>query len=418
MPRSSPQLPTDFVAGLLKQPFMNGFISLVQVPSFDEVRFSMTDLNQLGMVDNPVAVRDAPLELQAQLGLENRRTYLHVGAMVGDPILVCEMIRLGASVDITDASGKTPLFLAVESVARWTVALDTGVDPFVTRILPKGPSMKRTHPVRLARKDGLLRLHYIVRIFLEQHADPKCASEGFTPLHTACKFKFWDLIELLLKYGADPLPPRLPGSTVPAPPTFFRTPADKARFRALVHSTANSPRPPRMCPCFSGKMLAACHDAEAKPFPLDFLCRCGSQKVHNRCCRKRKFVSFERWDEAQQFIMPCEARSMPFPISEEQDKNLKEKLGIIEDVSEELGSPITRPSGEECSVIARMYADGLLSQGLIDPAFAWAMKRVDFVPRFSSCLLLTLHPNVVFTGRKVEHAVDASWHNFSAPGTT
>jgi hypothetical protein len=373
MPRPSPQLPADFVTNVLSLPFMKGFVSVALLPEFQETRFAMTNGRDFLSADHLVAVLDGP----AELGGDVQRTNLHIAAMVGDPILVCEMIRLGATIDMADASGKTPLFLAVESLAHLSAALAIGVDQCVTADLPKGRSMKRTHTVQVSRNDGLLRLQYVIRLLLEQHADPNCSGDGQTPLHMACKFQNWDLIELLLTYGANPLPPRPPGSRVPSPPTFFRSNADKARFRALIASTSGSSRPPRMCPCFSGNTLATCHDAEDKPFPLDFLCRCGSQKNFRKCCSKRRFTSYERWNEAEQWILPCETRPSPFlvPVGEPSDDFV--------DVAESAGVTIPKiniTDGEVAAIYQQCAAE-LSSRGLIDPAFEYAMKRVDFIPR-------------------------------------
>src|SRR5215471_6505650 len=120
MPRSSPQLPADFLANILKQPFMKGFVSFAQMQPFEEMRFAMTNGEDFPNADRPVAMMEGP----ADLGPEIRRSNLHIAAMIGDPILLCEMIRLGATIDMADASGKSPLFLAVESMAECKVALD------------------------------------------------------------------------------------------------------------------------------------------------------------------------------------------------------------------------------------------------------------------------------------------------------
>jgi hypothetical protein len=129
-------------------------------------------------------------------------------------------------------------------------------------------------------------------------------------------------------------------------------------------------------------------------------------------------MSFEKWDESQQFIMPCEARPIPFTISEEQNKRILEKLDLMEDVSKALGLASTNieVAREGAAELSQICADQLLSQELIDPAFAYAIKRAGFIPRLHSRLLLTLHPDVIFTGRKAEHAVNESRLNYSAAG--
>jgi hypothetical protein len=158
---------------------------------FDETRFAITDGRGR---DSRKAADDI---VTMTVGTESW-TYLHIAAMSGDPILLCEMIRLGATVDMVDGSGKTSLLLAVGSMWNYNYK---GVDTFVTQAgkLPEGEQMKRTHS-----HTGLLRFQYGVRILLEQHADPQCASEGVTPLHIACKLQFWDLIEIWCRSSAIP----------------------------------------------------------------------------------------------------------------------------------------------------------------------------------------------------------------------
>jgi hypothetical protein len=144
-------------------------------------------------------------------------------------------------------------------------------------------------------------------MFLEQHADPTCASECLTPLRTACKFQFWDIIKMFLNYGADPPPPRLPD-------TKCRHLLHTSKLQPIRHAVLNLstrrktlPSTPNV-PLLLRKTLASHHDAEDQPFPLDFFCGCSSNTTNDKRCSKRKFVLFRKWDKTRQLIVPCEAQ--------------------------------------------------------------------------------------------------------------
>lgn len=109
----------------------------------------------------------------------------------------------------------------------------------------------------------------------------------------------WDVIEELLKYKANP------HGIVLEPSfhfTFFETETlylsakdklgkscagflsdvkDQTRLQELIKKYANVQKPDRACPCFSGNPAATCHAVD-QPYPLHFLCVCGTGILS--CC--------------------------------------------------------------------------------------------------------------------------------------
>jgi hypothetical protein len=303
--------------------------------------------------DRPVELGNMPAEIG---GSHLKRSNLHTAALTGDVVLACEIIRLGATIDFKDTTGKTPLFLAVETA---TTRISSSAD------LAGSPSYsKAAKKFRSDKIDMLRRLRFITQTLLEQHADPNCSYNGMQPLHYACLSMDWDIITLLLKHGANP-------TTSRSPINLMKSTADKSRYRALVSSAALSPRPPRMCPCWSGKTLTECHDAESKPFPPDFLCCCGTGRIFRKCCSTRKIKVTERWDDEEQWILTSCRGQVLLPVTDESERQTEKNVNLLMDLADILPPP------------AYAYlAELLLSKGLIDPAFAYAMKQTELVPRY------------------------------------
>jgi hypothetical protein len=119
-------------------------------------------------------------------------------------------------------------------------------------------------------------------------------------------------------------------------------------------------------------------------------------------------------------IVSYQARPVaPQIMSEEQAQHFMDRRDMMADVSEALG--LARPkdivmSDEKMAEERQKLTEELLSQGQIDPAFAYAMQRADFTPRSLSGFLITSHPDTVFTGRKAEHIANGSWFTFRGAG--
>lgn len=162
------------------------------------------------------------------------------------------------------------------------------------------------------------RSKYIMATLIEQHCDPNkyfpaCVqgiAGNLTPLQVAVLTNEWELVNLLLKYGANSYPP--------SPCMLMRhvldgRPGGKKRLAWAVSQNKTVDRPPRLCPCFSGKSLSECH-MQRQPYPPEFLCMCGSKKIHDRCCKKRDVPCHEIWDEEGQWIQPSRQIIIPTGI--------------------------------------------------------------------------------------------------------
>jgi hypothetical protein len=292
-PSHKPQLPAQFVKDLLARPTFSDVKSIALTPPFYEQRFKMvtgsnptqSDLS----ADRIVCLEDNLFGM----GPGSNRTYLHLGSLTGDPLLVCEMIRIGATIDIPDARGATALWLAASYL-------------FQTNSVKK-PANKPQIP------DPTQRIAFAIKTLIEQRANVNIIHEGSTPLHFACRAKHWDTITLLLAHGANPSLP----STPPAAQSFTNS-DDRKRFETLVATYSGKSRPARPCPCWSGKLLSECHDAEEKPYPLEFICRCGSGKTYAKCCARRNGMSLiEKWDAAEDWIMPVTTKIVPTQMAGE-----------------------------------------------------------------------------------------------------
>src|SRR5882762_6411884 len=282
-------LPEEFLQRLGSLPMMENYESLTFESAFHAERLKLLDVADPFRPDSFVI---GPTGQHPDADIP--RTYLHIAALIGDILLLCEMIRVGATIDMEDAKGNTALFLALESIVSCQMSLQADI-PAPKEL--RGKRRLRKQPVSAIRQSAISRLLYITRVLVEQHADVNHAVNGISPLHIACKLGDWDLIALLLKHGANPSPV----TTHPPPMSLFSSSKDKSRFLALVPQGCS--RPERKCPCWSDKPLSACHAADDIPYPLSLLCPCASGKSYGKCCARRKMTMSERWDEASKCIM-------------------------------------------------------------------------------------------------------------------
>lgn len=306
---------------------------------------------------------------------ELKRTYMHIAADLGDNLLACEMIRAGAIVDFRDSDGNTALTLAM-------VQMSGGKKRASRQLVIKAPILQT-----MAR-NYVYRYTFLVRILLEQHADPNIDVQGMTPLHYACIAEDWDIITLLLEHGASSNPAL--GSTVKAPAAFL-PPTSRSRFIKLAQSFANKPRPLRLCPCFSGLTTVACHE-EGKPYPPDFYCHCGSEKTHKHCCGRSADKVSEKWNNTTRKWEYVTKKKCITPVSlggdggaTEAEQEAYRQIGdfmssVTQDEFAQLVESGFNPFQAMHEVIPQ-GADDLMSKGLIDPAFGYAMKKLVFFPR-------------------------------------
>jgi hypothetical protein len=366
MPLSDPLLPSEYVQKVLSHDMMQDFKTSVFDSGAHEFRVQMRRWIKPGSPDSFFAFRDS----SEGFSTEARRTRLHFFAMDGDVLCTSELITCGATPDKADRHGITPLHLVGQEMIKVK-------NPLVT--LSKADGSGMTDKKRL-----YMQLAWVARILVEQHANVNIVIQNDSLLNLVCTWKDWDLIALLLKHGATPSPRSA---------SRFTTSTDKKRFLDLAKTYGSGARPARICPCWSGKTVPECHGKGALPYPLKYMCVCGSTKTYERCCHKRgKFVS-EKWDPASQ-----------------------RNLLTYDDVH-----PIP-------PIFQHTLAVTLLSRGLIDPAFGYAMGKTEFLPLYvhdlfcdTSSSTATYSPHRRTTSRSVRVDMQTVWNkhvdDYIAQGT-
>ncbi|KAJ7746584.1 hypothetical protein B0H16DRAFT_1421490 [Mycena metata] len=356
MPRSQrtqPLLPADLVKKIMSDEIMSDFQSSVFTQMEHEDRLAMRNWEKPRSPDS--FVQDPSIGWMPEMN----RTPLHLAAYDGDVLAVYERIGVGATADKPDSSGITPICLAISHLALVS-------SPNVVGFTSNG-SLKSTS----ALKREASRLKCVIRILVEQHVVLDRFTQGQPLINLLCRSAAWDTITLFLEHGATP-----PGNLLP----LFPAPADRARFTSLVKSHSAKSRPPRKCPCWSGKIVSECHGKEARPYPLDYVCVCGSGKTYKKCCFSRKHYVLEKWDPTVQRIMHDYDNSH-LPVTalvqavKEREEVLAKAAGIqLEDVA--FTRQALRP--DQVKILREAALRGV---GVLDPAFAYAVERVDFVPR-------------------------------------
>lgn len=293
-------------------------------------------------------------ELYTGFTMEAKRTTLHYSAIDGDVLRVAELIYAGATVDIQDSAGITPLYLSL----NWINTLQLGP------VLVNGAWGTASMTARVSQ---------VALLLIEQHADVNTSVENVPILHLACQAGHWELIMLLLQHGASPFP---------SPARLFRSQAEKRRFSDLVDSVGRfSSRPARPCPCFGGKLLSECHEKELLPYPAEYMCVCGSGMIYKVCCDVAREESrvHEFWDPKLKRIMHQYTTVGP--------KEVQDSLGFMEELRKVIPgfSPRSKDSEEGAFEKFRQNLNKNVPQWVeakkMDPAFAYAMLRIDVLPR-------------------------------------
>lgn len=326
------------------------------------------------------------LELSRTIGLVPpgyRCTYLHDAVFNGDVILACEMIRLGAGIDVVDSRGNTPLMIGTIRLAE------------LCRL--HGPLTRSFVP----SENPYSRIATIVRTLVEHLANVNFTSNRRTPLHHAYETHDWELITLLIKHGANP---SLRG-TEPLIPSLKA--ADAQRIQGLLdqYDRIKDKGPPRRpCPCFSGLFLDECHAKRAQPYPEHHACPgfgCQGLKPYGECCLPRGIQALEAWDASAQRIK-TEVTTTIYPDPEEETEGhpmfvIRRKLaryfsgglnveGNIVDVLRFLAcNDKACPKGfDDRALDAHQklghYCTQALTEDFVDPAYKYALQRVKFMP--------------------------------------
>lgn len=350
-PQSKPMLPLAYVREVESNPLMRDYSSSVHTLETHIFRLEMRNWHSPSSPDCYYIIQDAN-----NLGFthEAKRTRLHYAAIKGDVLGASELLYAGATVNNLDTGGISPLYLLMTHMAE--------IKTSRVQIVSSGS---------LGTKFVLARGSWVARLLIEQHADVNISIDNVPLLHLACKAQDWETIALLLKHGA---------SSLPSPVRCFKTPADKSRFEALVESTGRfDSRPPRPCPCYSGKRLSECHEKEPQPYPAHYVCICGSGKKYKVCCDTARGKSrvFEYWDPDLGYI------SHQHNIIADMAPKVQETMcsvGALKKVGSGLAMAAEAPKD-----VTKEYMEDIANQGLaqggMDPAFAYALKKAGFKPR-------------------------------------
>jgi ankyrin repeat protein len=143
----------------------------------------------------------------AKLDSHNQTTVLSAAAEHGHLAIVQDLMRRGASVNVHDFDGVTPLILACSNGHRR-----------VAHALLEGGASPTT-----ADDDGVTALHVsaqnqelapIVKALLVRGADPNAQDkDGDTPVHVAAAYNMTTILRLLLHHGGSPNLPNQEGRT-------------------------------------------------------------------------------------------------------------------------------------------------------------------------------------------------------------
>ncbi|KAJ7505122.1 hypothetical protein B0H11DRAFT_1851247 [Mycena galericulata] len=396
-PKPRPHLPEECITRLLAEPWMKGSEkSFIFSTEFSVLRLKFVDQSESQAVVDAYAENFAggffryidedkggPSTPLAKLmprwignalpAQERYREYsfLHAAVDETDPLLACEMIRIGACIDATNGRGQTPLLQALERA--WELQS-------LLTMVAKTARVEMPHEV-LGYKQTLENAHkkirFIAIVLIDQHADTN-ATVGWqgkvvSSLHFACAKEDWDLVASLLKHGAQ----RKPTHTCADVEFFLGTAAAKRRFTALQTKANGTSRPPRLCPCFSGKPLSNCHSKEL-PYPEEFTCSCGSAKTFKKCCKTRNLALKEIWAEESQRIVPeretariCSLSPSAMAALVEQIEQARQRGETELILSGATGN--LQAFHRECSELARREKVG-------DPAFIFAYAETGCLP--------------------------------------
>ncbi|CAA7262693.1 unnamed protein product [Cyclocybe aegerita] len=345
---------------------------------------TMSDVSQEASHEYRLAMRNwnGPLppdihlcnELDPAFSQKAKRTYLHYMAATADILSACELLYCGASPDKASPDGYTPIFSALAELAVRRFR------SFVTPLLPPSylPSVVNCPPQYLPAYS------HIAKILIEQHIDVNQTVHRVSILRLACLAKDWDIIGLLFEHGANDT---ISSSTSTFKATF-PTASDRKRYTALVAAKRlpeGQQRPARMCPCWSGKRVSECHGklGAKVPYPLDYVCVCGSEKTYRRCCsRKAKLSVIEEWKSDICRIMHRYDEKDDMAEINQKLQELMKKGQLMEDsLRRAIGLPEDPAKNHTMYTDPNEFGKRVTEQGLVDPAFGYAMCRYpDRVP--------------------------------------
>ncbi|KAJ6453459.1 hypothetical protein C8R47DRAFT_1168000 [Mycena vitilis] len=201
------------------------------------------------------------------------------------------MIRLGTPLNTVNSRGRTPLLQGLERMSELHAVLSIRAP---NHLLPQ-----QILEYRKGIENVQARLRYMVVVLIKQQADVNTSVQWrgnvVSSLHFVCSMEGWELVGLLLEHGAQ----TTPTLACAAINTSLATNTARRRFASLQANAIGITRPPRLCPCFSGRPVADCH-SKWLPYPDHFICSCGSTKEYAKCCKARKIELAETRDEGRE----------------------------------------------------------------------------------------------------------------------
>lgn len=216
-------------------------------------------------------------------------------------------------------------------------------------------------------------------MLVEQHSDVHKTINNLSVLQLAYNAQCWDLIVLLIKHGARP-----------SPNFHFSSSADENRISSLLKINRGSARPPRLCPCWSGKTIGDCH-ATLRPYPLKYICVCGSGKIYERCCHSKNAIVLEHWDPVRNRVKHDYEVQLNDPYRQAVERMdatahmVHQMLAKSGGESASLPPPLTAEDDIKRRAEASRKALELLEpHGVLDAAFAYAWRKAGFCPQHVS----------------------------------
>ncbi|KAJ6473641.1 hypothetical protein C8R47DRAFT_1145096 [Mycena vitilis] len=366
LPPSHPQLPQHLWKRFKKEYPQSAIFS----PNFTTCRHLLVtgEMSAKASYAIPAFVpTGTPVLRDIFLGLDP--TWFHVAIISGDLPLACEILRLGCPIQSRDRHDTSAVYFGCDLVRKY---VHHGKWRDLTGKSYAVPDSEI--PEVMKRNSQILQ---ICIFLIEQHSDPSETHKGASLLHLACLIGSWDLIRALLLHGA-----KFSNDNAPKmyPIDMLETSSEKSNFTTLVSQYSTQIRPPRPCPCASGRPLSECH-ATAQPYPGEYLCPCCSRKTHAKCCQKRLgFTWHEIWTEETQFdFVKKVIQPMKFADPEEEAAFIAKVQRMSKDQQRDLIPTV----GEARDTIQRHHTtiQLLALSGKIDRAFAKAAEKTGYLRR-------------------------------------
>ncbi|KAJ7754506.1 hypothetical protein B0H16DRAFT_1542592 [Mycena metata] len=367
--QSNPQLPR-IVWERLRKKYPH---SLIFLPIFHDVRLQILSKKLESTLPPEEFGDELPQVLRAtatkpgDMGTKGGN-WLHVAVTQGDLPLAHECIRLGSAIQYKDRRGYSALYLGCTVLKD--LLIPTGLVAGAVVSLPGG----RT-PDSNTADEILDQMVEICLLLLAHHSDPNETHDNLSLLGLACLSGRGELIKGLLIHGANPTPP----SPTQLPGKFLATQQARISFATQASRFSGKPRPRRLCPCGSERLLDVCHGQTVpQPYPDDGICPCGGGKIYSLCCVKRTDMYWaEKWDRREE-----ELKRLAIPRVTKDPSMQEGGAEIMFEANSAAKHDILRGNLESAHRILRE----LHKSGRIDPAYVAVGCQVSFLPLFPAAV--------------------------------